>query len=339
MPRFRDSIPFVLLLGICGGVALGQSKPEGFLTEEESLRNAIYPAAVLDMVSERLTSPATPAAIPGLVRVTLPGAEDPVSRLASALAEDAGYRTGQMIESIASLGFEPLRIIDGDWTRVENAQVTPYKAICHIECTWFDGSTTHGTAFFIGPRVLITNAHLVWRGDKPSHIPLGIEVSPGRQGYLDPFGTATARHYWVPFEWSHGGYEHDPAYDIAWLILDDRTLYKRVGYHFGYQATTDAQLKSWNLNISGYPMPTLYRFQQYRDYETKNQLVRDSWFRHYLDMRQGSSGSPLYVIRDGKRFAVGVNCAESTGTTKYNVATRMTKHFVRDSNYLTELYK
>lgn len=340
MLPFRASIPFVLLVGVCAGVAFGQSKPEGYLTEEEAQRNAFYPTAVLDMIGERSTSPATSTAttpdVHGLVQVTLPGAGDPVSRLAGALAEDAGYRTGQMIESIASLGFEPQRIIDGDWRKVQNAQVTPYRAICNIECTWFDDSTSHGTAFFVGPRVLITNAHLVWRGDKPNHLPAGIEVSPGRQGYLRPFGTATVTQYRIPWEWSNG-HENEYAYDIAWLILDDRTLYKRVGYHFGYRATTDARLKSWNLNISGYPRPDLYRFQQYRDYETRDQVVRASWFRHYLDTKPGSSGSPVYAIRDGRRFVVGVHCA--AGEERYNLATRMTKKYLRETNFLTELYK
>lgn len=336
MPTLRDLIPFVLLLGVCTGVAFGQTQPEGYLTEEESQRNAIYPTAILDMIGERLTSPATPAAVPGLVQSPLTGSGERASSFAAALAEDAGYRMGQTIESMASIGVEPQRIIDGDWALVQNSRLTPFKAVCHIKCTWFDGSTSHGTAFFVSPRVLITNAHNAWLGRKPSHYPSQIVVSPGRQGNLRPFGSATVTNYWVPWEWSNG-HEGEKAYDIAWLILDDRTLYKRVGYHFGYRATTDAQLKSWNLNVSGYANPQFFKFRQHKDHETRDQVVLASWFRHFLDTQPGSSGSPVYAILDGKRFAVGVHAA--AGPEKYNLATRMTKQYESETNYLTELYR
>jgi V8-like Glu-specific endopeptidase len=335
----RFTTLFVFSIGVFAGVAFGQSEPEGFLTDAEVRRHAVYPTALLDMIGERLASPATPTAIPGLVQYLPPSAGARASSFADALAEDAGYRTGQMIESLTSFGFDPQRIIDGDWTEVENTKAAPYKAVCHIEMTWFDGSQTSGTAFFVGPRVLITNAHNLSKSDKPSRIPMGVEVNPGRDGNRRPFGSATAIRYAVPWEWSYGGHENDENYDIGWIILEDRTLYKRMGYHFGYQTTTDSHLRSWNLNSAGYPNPYHSNFRQFKDHEAKDQVVFPASFRHYHDGLQGSSGSPMYAVRNGNRFAVGVTCAESTGEKKFNIATRMTKRFFDYTRQLNAMYR
>ena len=53
-------------------------------------------------------------------------------------------------------------------------------------------------------------------------------------------------------------------------------------------------MAKYNLNVNGYPNPYAWNFQQYKDYETKNNVVSTSQFRHYCDTLGGSSG-PVHV--------------------------------------------
>lgn len=306
-----------------GSVAWGQADPEGFITQAELRRSRTYAPALAEMVVDRMGGSAKP--YPGLVGSPAPSVGEKASLLAGALAEDAGFRIGQTVQAVLS-GFNPSIIIDGDWTKVTNAKATPYKGTCHIESTWGDGSQSSGTAFFVGRRVLLTNAHNCWSGSKTGNWASSIEVNPARKGDTRPYGSANCTNFWVPTEWVSGS-EGNRDFDIAWLILDDRTLYNRVGYYIGYKTSTTTALTGYNLNVNGYPNPYAWNFQMYKDYETKNNVVSTSQFQHYCDTLGGSSGSCCYVILDGSRYCVGVHCAGSTGSTKFNVATRMTKRY------------
>lgn len=315
------------LSAFVGTVAQAQTDSEGFITQAEIRRSRTYAPALAEMVVDRMS--ASGGSHPGLVGSPATSIGSQTSRLVGALAEDAGYRVGQVAGAILS-GFDPSRIIDGDWTKVTNASAAPFKGTCHIESTWGDGSKSSGTAFFVGRRVLLTNSHNCWSSDFPGNWASSIEVNPGRKGNSRPFGSAICTNFWVPTEWTTGD-ENNPDFDIAWLILDDRTLYNRVGYYIGYKTSSNSALTGYNLNVNGYPNPYQWNFQQYKDYETKNNEVFTSQFRHYCDSLGGSSGSCCYVILDGSRYCVGVHRGASIGSPVYNVATRMTKRYFDDT--------
>lgn len=220
------------------------------------------------------------------------------------------------------------------WTRVTNTKATPYKSVCRLRMK-FGSNYYVGTASFVAPRVLLTNAHILWDSTEGGWAS-EITVTPGQDGLgsTPPFGSQKASRWFVPSEWTTGK-ENNRDYDIGWIILPDRTLYNKVGYYFGYATRTDSALAAMDLNISGYP--AIKQGQQWREFGTKDQVVYPAQFRHYLDTEGGSSGSPMYQLTSGNRFILGVNCAH-VGTS-YNIATRMTTRYFNSTKSYADLYK
>jgi V8-like Glu-specific endopeptidase len=111
---------------------------------------------------------------------------------------------------------------------------------------------------------------------------------------------------------------------MSWIIMPDRTLYNRTGFHFGYQTTADSTLRTTVLNLSGYHGDK--SGQQWFMGGGGNQTVYASQFNHTLDTTPGASGSPvwIYTPSDGQRRIAGVHVA---GATTYNVASRMTSRY------------
>lgn len=308
-----------------------RSHPEDPVAHAERL----YPALFDRLTTACLPLPKLPA---GAVRSPAPSVEQEAALFVEALCEEADYRVRSTVRSILSPRNGPVfssdlgstQIIDGDWMRIDATDRAPFKAICQLDCWFKKGANPEinleGTGFFVGPRVLITNSHNVYR-DNAGGWAKRITVRPGRNGTIEPFGSQTTVTYTCPGDWLMTP-THD--FDMAWVILPDRTLYDRVKYAFSYKATTDTFLKTVTLNCSGYPDSSTYKYKQYYDSETKDQVVSPSQFKHWLDTSSGSSGSPTYTYESGTRYVVGVHCAHSASTspkTRYNVATRMTKTY------------
>ncbi len=232
-----------------------------------------------------------------------------------------------------------------DRTKVTATTSTPYKAVCQIQITWPNGSTGTATAEFVSPRVLLTNAHCTYMPANGGWA-RSVKIVPGKNGTSEPFGSQFAMTYYVPTAWINSKPSPtsvNPDFDISWLIMPDRTLFNRTGYAFGYQTTSDANLKTYQLNMAGYPNDKKSGSgkdgkNMWFQYGGGNQSVSANQYRHYLDTNPGSSGSPMWLYFSSGatpgRFVVGVNDAENSSS---NFATRMTTtYFNNTKNFTTQ---
>lgn len=273
---------------------------------------------------------------------------DDLGRSASMAMTGAGGPTEPGPSDIAVGGDQLGETVFGtdDRTKVTNTTSTPYKAICQIQITWKNGSTSTATAEFVSPRVLLTNAHCTYM---PAYggWAKSVKVVPGKNGASEPYGSQLAMTWYVPTAWINSNPSPtsvNPDFDISWLILPDKTLFNRVGYAFGYQTTSDSDLKTYKLNMAGYPDDKKSGSgkdgkNMWFQYGGGNQSVSTNQYRHYLDTNPGSSGSPmwLYFSSGSKigRYIVGVNDAENSSS---NYATRMTTGYFNNTKNFTTQY-
>ncbi|WP_295583698.1 N-acetylmuramoyl-L-alanine amidase [uncultured Lamprocystis sp.] len=167
-----------------------------------------------------------------------------------------------------------------------------------------DNSRWVGTAWFIGPRTLVTAGHCVYITH--SGVPgrdgwvKSIQVMPGRNGDELPFGMVTATQFWSVEGWTDAG---DQNYDYAAIIIPT-DLGTRVG-HLGIGLFSDATLQAAKANISGYPADKPGGTQWYD--KRKIASVTPNKLFYEADTAGGQSGAAVYVIKGGDRIAVGVH--------------------------------
>lgn len=208
--------------------------------------------------------------------------------------------------------------------RITNTDTYPWSAHASLLITARDGTLWLGTAFFIGPRVLATAGHNVF-----IHSPIAarqgwvrsVRVMPGRNGNELPFGSATTSRYASVTGWTVNG--PNPDYDYAVIILDeDDDLGAQTGT-LGFGSYSDSTLRSLYVNLSGYPSDRgSGREQWYMGGRIEDLSNRQIFYE--IDTFGGQSGSAVYRITDGQRYAVGIH-AYGVGSRPYNAATRITR--------------
>lgn len=330
------------LVALAAVASAGEETPQvsnEVLLNPAQLRAVSTKGSLLDSSQSLLTFKAKP--VDGTVMSPEPKLLDRMQLAVKQLADDTAYAAQARVN--AAKGIVPpgeltgQRVVGTDERqRVGNTTAAPFKAICKLEMAFPKGSFV-ATAEFVHPRVLLTNSHCVYQSAQGGWAK-SIKVIPGLNGNgtTPPFGSQYAATYYCPSEWVNGK-ENNRDFDMAWIILPDRTLFNRVGMTFGYQTTDDATLRSSKLNLSGYHGDK--NGQQWTQYAGGNQTVYASQFIHYLDTTGGSSGSPMYLYyTNGQTRIVGVNCAESTGSSAYNVGTRMTSRYFNSTQNYSKQY-
>ena len=259
------------------------------------------------------------------------GARPPTAMESAALGESlkAPDTTGLM--DIGAASFESqvvLETVHGKDNRIQIAQTTqfPFRAIASLLITARDGTQYVGTAWFISPRTLITAGHCVYiknsgRPNRDGWVK-SIEVMPGRSGSNLPYGSVTSSQFWTVKGWADRG---DENYDYAAIIIPTE-LGSKVGW-FGYGAFPDGALMGPILNVTGYPADkdggaTLW-------HDSKAAAALSSTKIHYdIDTHGGQSGAAVYMIRDGKRYAVAVHAyGGATTNSGTRISDRIYKNF------------
>lgn len=279
-----------------------------------------------------------PLSIPGLASSQVVSQEDAALQEALELAYDAGSDLSSAAASLANdvLGgvtrigkktppSSNVVVAGESRTQVTNTQTTPFKSVCRIEVSWpSPHKATFGTGSFVGKRVVMTSAHVIYNRSRGGWA-TSVRVVPGKNGSSkqpEPYGAATHYTLYAPDTYTRDG---DDASDIGWIILRDATLWNRVGYAFGYGTLTDSEMKTVNLNTAGYPgdKPVGTMWQEYN---TKDQLLdqKAGLFTHYFDVAGGQSGSPMYQLTSGSRYVRGIIEAEFTSGTPRNSGVRIT---------------
>lgn len=180
----------------------------------------------------------------------------------------------------------------------------PWRANAQLLITAADNSSWIGTGWFVSPRTLITAGHCVFiRG---SGVPgrdgwvRRIQVIPGRNGAAAPYGSATSTNFRSVTGWTNSG---NQEFDYGAIILPT-PLGNTTGW-YGYGNYPDAQLVGQTANISGYPGDKPSGTQWYDARRITAVGPRKVYYD--TDTMGGQSGSAVYRIINGGRFAVAVH--------------------------------
>ncbi len=304
--------------------------PEAFTADAEMTDREFFPilaklapvlvSTVLPVIKKRVLNRRT------LRRVgsALGGA----ASLAGRLLNESGEVTESEddIEAELEAAAEQLEVIIGtdDRIRIKNTTAIPWRRICQLTIRARNGAQYVGTGFLIGKRTVITAGHCVYihsAGGWPAHI----DVSPGRNAAVRPFGTVRAIQYRSVAGWVNSKSRN---HDYGAIILPANApgnVQSLGGFGFGYWS--DSALRQRMVNLSGYPGdggksgPERAPGSQWW-MARRIKSVSPRSFSYDIDTVGGQSGSPVWTVINGQRIALGIH---TNGFIGGNSATRITK--------------
>jgi V8-like Glu-specific endopeptidase len=215
------------------------------------------------------------------------------------------------------------RVVIGHDDRLEvtDTRDYPYRCICFLYVTDADGGHWTGTGWLCGPRTLLTAGHVVFVHERGGWA-RQVEVIPGRQGDLWPFGSCLAATLWAAEGWI---VRRDARCDYGAITLPaDRPYGDELGW-FGYGVRPDAALRQAQLTVCGYPEDKPAG-TQWRHANTLAALD-DQWLTYTMDTAGGQSGAPVWLEEKGMPYGVGIH-AYGAGTG--NSATRINRAVLAD---------
>ncbi len=205
-----------------------------------------------------------------------------------------------------------------DRVQITATTTYPWRAICSLLITSKTGKRYVGTGWFIAPGTVMTAGHVVYLHNEGGWAK-SIQVMPGRNGNSLPYGSATSSNLRSVKGWTNSKKE---VMDYGAIILPkSQHLGSKTGT-FGFANLSDSSLKTKFLNLSGYPADKPSGTQWYHGRKVDHLGTRKIYYK--IDTYGGHSGSPVWYISNGKRFAVGIH-AYGAGGGSTNSATRIVK--------------
>ena len=206
----------------------------------------------------------------------------------------------------------------------------PWRAICSLRIKAKDGTSWIGTGFLIGLRTVITAGHCVYM-HKHGGWAKSIEVIPGRNGSKKPYGSCKSSKFHSVKGWTKS---KKRSHDYGSIILPKNCKYGNTVGYFGYGNYGFFDLLGLKVNLSGYPGDKPVGTQWW--HARKIKAVTSRTLVYNIDTAGGQSGSPVWRIKNGKRYAVGIHTnGHSTG----NSATRITKPVFKNLKNWKNKYK
>lgn len=205
-----------------------------------------------------------------------------------------------------------------DRVQITNTVSYPWRVHASLLIKAADNSTWIGTAWFIGPHTLMTAGHVVYI--KNSGVPgrdgwvKSINVMPGRNGSALPYGSVSSSEFHSVTGWTTQGREQ---FDYGAIVIPT-DLGNTTGW-LSFGVYSDADLVGSFGNISGYPGDKPSGTQWYDSQAMVSVKPRKVYYQ--TDTAGGQSGSAVYRIVSGDRYAVGIH---AYGDTAANSATRIT---------------
>jgi glutamyl endopeptidase len=204
---------------------------------------------------------------------------------------------------IESLLFELPETVCGTDNRVQisSTAAVPWRWNCKLVIHLANGQKGGGTGFMIGPCTVMTAGHCVHTGKNGKWMSK-IEVIPGMNGAARPYGTYVSSNLRSVKGWTEEG---KVTHDYGAIILGST---QRVGCtigYFGFAAYSDSTLNNMLVNTAGYPGDKPFGTQWFMsDRITK---VESRRIHYLIDTFGGQSGSAVWRLTEGKRYAVGVH--------------------------------
>ena len=194
-------------------------------------------------------------------------------------------------------GISPASIIgEANFEQINNTTVEPYKYICSFD-------TYGGTAFFVGPNILLAAGHSVYDGSTVGFKKNHNTVTPARSNDLKPYGEYSVKKAYI----NKACYTSTVAtYDNDWAILvieDSYHLSQQINGYF--DMLLEYNYLNSQITIIGYPSDYSGNFHMYSS--TGNILSYTSErIYHNADNVGGMSGGPMIVTHNNKQYVIGV---------------------------------
>lgn len=190
-----------------------------------------------------------------------------------------------------------------DRVKVQVTTAPPWRMNAQLFITAQDGSRYVGTGWFISPRTVVTAGHCVY-SSKSGGWARSIEVVPGMNGHLRPFGSAVSTVFKSTEDWTQRGAVAD---DYGCIILPETDrLGDKVGW-YGFASWGDDKLRNSLINVAGYPADKGLGTQWYNAGRLTD-LTQERIF-YLIDTYGGVSGSSVvHTDHDtGARHVVGIH--------------------------------
>lgn len=241
-----------------------------------------------------------------------------IAKLLEANEQKPGGESGEEVdESFVTEAAAALEVIIGtdDRIRIPNTTQIPWRRICALRITFPSGATYRGSGFLIGPRSLATAGHCVYLHNQGGWA-RRVEVIPGCNGSARPFGQAVSTSFRSVVGWVTN---KKPEYDFGCIVLPPGSFGGSNLGSFGFAAFDAAKLLAQPAVLAGYPGDK--PFAELWGMARKIKTVTAKTLIYDIDSMGGQSGAPVYIMRNGQRYVVGVhNYGAATG----NSATRVT---------------
>lgn len=207
---------------------------------------------------------------------------------------------------------------------IKNTRAYPWKCICLLQIFRSGSLIGVATGFFIGPRCVITNGHVVFgEGGYVSEI----KVIPGHMPNIpSPFGYDISKKFvttqgWVDHynDWTVGR-----NYDYAAVVLSNSSLFDRIGGFLNYADADSLQ----QLVIAGYPIESEFEVGSLLYAAGSDIGVSDYGYEYIIDTSVGQSGSPILMGSGNTIICVGVH----SGGTNINFGVRCNRSVIENWN-------
>lgn len=226
-------------------------------------------------------------------------------------ALDALY--GSFPELLDQLSTEVIIGVDNR-VRVNPTTTYPWRAICGLRIRAANGASYIGTGWMISPRTVITAGHCVFLHDAGGWA-RSVEVIPALNDGSRPYASHTSTTLRSVTGWTQG---KNRQYDYGAIILPPNSRPGAQTGTFGFAVRDDNFLRNAMLNLSGYPGDKGGSQQWFHALRSKSASSRV--ITYDIDTMGGQSGSPVWVLQNGQRYAVGIH---TNGSSSGNSATRI----------------
>ena len=206
------------------------------------------------------------------------------------------------------------------------AEVFPAYCLCKIQTTLSDGTSSSGTGWLVGPRLIITAAHVVHSPGKQTE---SVSIWFARNGNVQgeqyqkviPIRLNAKDAVKLP----EGLESATPDYyDYAAIVLPPEHSHSLSRY-FSFKALPDDELENTCLTLMGYPIVPPKKYQsaegqpaqqtekpEQTDQTRPDQRCDENYIYYLLHATGGQSGGPVYVNIAPPCTVVGIHIQART---------------------------